>query len=446
MLQKQRKVVIHYRLNKNPENQIDLALQEVFGQQKWVTKEFPNNPIGNQEIVINWINENPEAIFFSSYTAFLPPPHMEGVEIFPIIFLSNPIDRIGSDYNFDNKQPPNTYSSVLAKHTNLEGYLHVKVALPGDRQCNNFQTYRLALVYPGNHEDEFERARKVMEQLPFVGDMNLMDESLKNLSEKLSIFFGEKLELKKKESHETFTEIKNQNLIKYINNKNILDQKLNDPNPNSEIPKQIVQYWNDTPSDVIVQIQNTVAISNPDFKQIIFNRDQAYTFLLEHYGYDIATAFKSIKIPAMQSDVFRIAYVYKYGGGYLDSTIGITKSLIPLISNKRAVFFRNIIPPHDTIINGVFFATPKNVILKGICQTIFQNLLQKKEGNIIHITGPAVYNAVVKKMESDDVLIVDWLKFAIKEYFSTHRNLTHTNKDAHWSVVQNKVGSLYENM
>lgn len=439
-----RKVVLHFRISKNPENQIDLALQEAFGKDKWVSKDFPNNPLENQELVKKWINENPNAICFSSNTAFLPLPQIEGVEIFPIIFISNPIDRFGSDYNFDKNQPPNTYSSVLAKHTTFEGYVQVKIAIPGDRQCKNFHTYRLAMAYSGINENEFKKAKNAIEQLPFIGDMNCFDESLMNLNERLSAFFGELIRLKKIEKFEVLTEIKNQNLIKLINNNNLLDLKLNDPNPYSEIPKQIVQYWHDTPSDVIVQIQKTVSISNPDFKHIIFNREQAFTFLLEHYGPDIATAFKSIKIPAMQSDVFRIAYVYKYGGGYLDSTIGITKSLIPLLSNKRAVFFRNIIPPHDTIINGVFFATPKNIILKRICQTIFQNLLQKKEGSLIHITGPGVYNALIKKLESDDVLIVDWLKFAIKEYFSTHRNLTHTNKEAHWSVVQNKVGSLYE--
>lgn len=193
-----RKIIFHYHLFKNAGTSIDAALKEAFGEKNWVTKEFPNNPTKNRTEVKEWILDNPEAVCFSSHTAFLPPPQIDGVDVFPIIFLRNPVDRIISAYNFERKQQAETFGAVLAKHTDLEGYVKVRLALPNDRQCRNFQTHRLSMMYPESEGDELTRAKKALKELPFVGRVEKFEESIGELNRKLEKFFGLKVNLRVK--------------------------------------------------------------------------------------------------------------------------------------------------------------------------------------------------------------------------------------------------------
>lgn len=187
-MKKNRKVILHYHLFKNAGTSLDAALKEAFGKENWITKEFPNNPKLNKDSVKQWIVDNPEVVCFSSHTAFLPPPKIEGVDIFPIIFLRNPIDRIISAYNFERKQNAATFGSTLARNTTLEGYIETRLSIPNDRQCRNFHTHRLAMMYPENEGEELTRAKKAIRELPFVGLVEEFDKSISDLNQKLNDF------------------------------------------------------------------------------------------------------------------------------------------------------------------------------------------------------------------------------------------------------------------
>ena len=187
-MKKKRKIILHYHLFKNAGTSLDAALKEAFGEDNWATKEFPNNPKINKEGLKNWIICNPEVVCFSSHTAFLPPPKIEDIDIFPIIFLRNPIDRIVSAYNFERKQNAETFGSVLARNTDLKGYIEIRLSIPNDRQCRNFHTHRLAMMYPEAEGDEFKRAKKAIKELPFIGLVEEFDKSINILNEKLSEF------------------------------------------------------------------------------------------------------------------------------------------------------------------------------------------------------------------------------------------------------------------
>lgn len=177
-----RTIILHYHLFKNAGTSLDQVLKDNFGE-GWVTREFPNanRPEGNTPQVEAWIRDTPDAVVFSSHTMMGPLPQIEGVRVVSIMLLRDPIERIKSAYRFEHTQAIETFGAVLARHTDLEGYVKVRLSLPHDRQCRNFQTQRLATLIPGP-APELERARTALGQLSVVGLVSDFSGTLERLA------------------------------------------------------------------------------------------------------------------------------------------------------------------------------------------------------------------------------------------------------------------------
>lgn len=107
-----------------------------------------------------------------------PLPFVDDVQIISLIFLCDPIARIISAFTFKRHQAVDTLGTKLAKEHDLEGYLRARLAIPGDRQCRNLQTNRLASFMPGP-EPELERATKALKLLTVVGRVEDFDASIR---------------------------------------------------------------------------------------------------------------------------------------------------------------------------------------------------------------------------------------------------------------------------
>ncbi len=162
-----RTIILHYHLFKNAGTSVDAILKRNFGD-KWVTREFPPTGENNTSMVEEWIQETPEAVAYSSHTMMGPIPQIEGVRVISFMLLRDPIERIKSAYRFERTQQADTWGAQLAKEHDFEGYVRARLARAGDRQCRNFQTYRLASLVPGAGS-ELKRAQRALEQLTVVG-------------------------------------------------------------------------------------------------------------------------------------------------------------------------------------------------------------------------------------------------------------------------------------
>lgn len=193
-----RTVILHYHLFKNAGTSLDAALKENFSEEKgeWVTKEFPVQPAKNREQLKQWLIDNPQAKCFSSHTAILPVPVIEGVKIIPVIFMRHPIDRMVSAYSFESKQGGDGFGAVLARNTVLSGYIETRLALGHDRQCRDFHAHRFAAMFGEKQGDEATRAKMAVKQLPFVGLVALFSESLEQLENLLTEEGFEAIKLK----------------------------------------------------------------------------------------------------------------------------------------------------------------------------------------------------------------------------------------------------------
>lgn len=167
----ERTIILHYHLFKNAGTSVDAILKRNFGD-KWITREFPPMGGNNTALVEEWIRETPEAIAYSSHTMMGPIPQIEGVRVISFMLLRDPIARIKSAYRFERTQQADTWGARLAKECDFSDYVLTRSERSGDRQCRNFQTYRMASLCPEG-ETELDSAILGMLKLSLIG---LVDE------------------------------------------------------------------------------------------------------------------------------------------------------------------------------------------------------------------------------------------------------------------------------
>ncbi len=213
-----RTIILHYHLFKNAGTSVDTILKHNFGD-KWVAREFAPMGGNNTSLIEEWIRETGEAVVYSSHTMMGPIPQVEGVRVISFMLLRDPIERIKSAYRFERAQQSDSWGAKLAKEHNFEEYVMIRLARLGDRQCRNFQTYRLASLITGQGT-ELERAKKGVYTLSVVGKVEAFDTAMRRLKEALSPFFGDILceTCRKNQSGQVLTEISKKGLQLLLEN------------------------------------------------------------------------------------------------------------------------------------------------------------------------------------------------------------------------------------
>jgi mannosyltransferase OCH1-like enzyme len=87
-------------------------------------------------------------------------------------------------------------------------------------------------------------------------------------------------------------------------------------------PKRIVQFWNDLtllPGDVRECIETWKKLVEHGFEVLLFDEHQARDFIRMKLGPRYENAYRKCYHPAMQSDYFRLCYIFIEGGGYVDA-------------------------------------------------------------------------------------------------------------------------------
>lgn len=200
------------------------------------------------------------------------------------------------------------------------------------------------------------------------------------------------------------------------------------------IPSLIVQYWDqgDRPYD-IESLMSTWKENNSDFEYRLYDRFSAEAFIAEHYDREIAELFRSAALPAMRSDIFRLAFILKHGGVYVDAGTKCLRNISDLISrNDKLVLMRK---HHGAIWNGFIAAEKDNTTLQRIWDNVLQNLKSKKIEDVWAATGPGVYNAILNGgYDENGYLILPQSEIRLG-WFRIENKLLH-KKARHWSKMQ----------
>jgi len=176
-----RKVIIHFHNFKSAGTSIDYILQRNFGG-RWMAWEENDDPAA----ITALIQKRPSLKAISSHTVAIRLPESPGIQFFPIVFLRHPMDRAVSMYRFYNQYRRHPGKEAeQARKTDLPGFIAWQ--LDRGRDYRNYYTMRLSrwngLSESG--QSEFERARKALSELPFVGLVDQFDASLSRLADYL---------------------------------------------------------------------------------------------------------------------------------------------------------------------------------------------------------------------------------------------------------------------
>ena len=128
------------------------------------------------------------------------------------------------------------------------------------------------------------------------------------------------------------------------------------------IPPTIVQYWDETtpPADVAALMQSWRA-HNPGHRHVRFDRAAAQAFLQARYPPEVLLAWRRAREPAMQADVFRLAWLFAEGGCYADADDRCLRPLGELLPTPvRFVAFQE---EYGTLGNNFLAAAPRHPLL-----------------------------------------------------------------------------------
>jgi hypothetical protein len=88
-----------------------------------------------------------------------------------------------------------------------------------------------------------------------------------------------------------------------------------------KIPNRIVQFWDNLdrlPDDVSECIKTWKKTEEQGVERLLFDKQQAGDFIYQKLGLRHKRAYDKCYHPAMQSDFFRLCYIFAEGGCYID--------------------------------------------------------------------------------------------------------------------------------
>lgn len=171
--------------------------------------------------------------------------------------------------------------------------------------------------------------------------------------------------------------------------------------PNT-IPKKIMLFWHDQnlPDDVTESIEK-IKNFNSDYIVTLFNEETAQKYIQQNYDENLSTLFiKHCPHIIMKADLFRICYLLKEGGIYVDIDIDCYASLDSIFEYQQfSCFFLYAEGNPSCIENGFIACEPKSYVISFILTQITDHLTRKQNfTNIWEHTGPGAVTMAIMKL------------------------------------------------
>ena len=165
-----------------------------------------------------------------------------------------------------------------------------------------------------------------------------------------------------------------------------------------KIPKNLYQVWHDKNNlPVFYNKYNTeLKKLNPDYQIFLFDEKEIDLFVNTYYSGEIVELYNRIQIIAAKVDFWRILYLYKNGGVYLDIDSMFIEPLSKLINeNDMAIITRESNYPYEYVQWGLIFCKD-HPILKKTIENIVDNLKNNRYPNHVgKMTGPYPFTQAI---------------------------------------------------
>lgn len=106
------------------------------------------------------------------------------------------------------------------------------------------------------------------------------------------------------------------------------------------IPKVIIQYWhslNEIPHDVLECIESWKPLKEKGFQFKLFDDQLAKEFIINNLEEKHLISYLKCHHPAMRCDYFRLCYLYKCGGFYVDADELLLNTDVDLMYNDNNI-------------------------------------------------------------------------------------------------------------
>ena len=212
----------------------------------------------------------------------------------------------------------------------------------------------------------------------------------------------------------------------------------------SSLPS-LVQYWDvsNIPAQLYARMNDWKNL-NPSWNYCRFNRESAATFLGQKYSSELCDAFLDVRLPAMQADVFRVAYLNARGGVWVDAATVALKPLDTWLDRDQSlVLLRRPHQEHPKVATQLIYASHKtHPLLQEAWVRLVYSLLHRLGVKVYRDFGPGLFRDLMVEnpclSEGLQVMQVQ----SLQSYFQIGSSSSVITADHHWSQRQQSE-SLY---
>jgi mannosyltransferase OCH1-like enzyme len=200
----------------------------------------------------------------------------------------------------------------------------------------------------------------------------------------------------------------------------------------------IIQYWAQGEQPISLR---AVTIGwqrlNPGWAYRCFNRTTASVFFKDALGVPAQQDFLSIRLPAMQADVFRVAYIMTHGGLWVDAA---TTCLSPLDHwldpQSPLVLLRKPHMDSTKVWNGFIYAhQPHHQFLRTVWRRIASLIARRAGTGVWKMFGPGLFGETLMDTNlAKQVYVVSHKEFADHVRIGSSRLFMPAEQ--HWSIRQ----------
>jgi len=201
------------------------------------------------------------------------------------------------------------------------------------------------------------------------------------------------------------------------------------PAPTTPIPRRIVQFWDtpDPPTDILDALQSWPD-HNPGWTYQRLDDTAARAFLAKTYAPDITAAYDRGREPAQKCDLFRLAWLYAFGGLYADAD---DRCLAPLDTSLPQGF--SLIAyqeEYGTIGNNLLACTPRHPVI-GRALRLAVDAINRGDADILWLaTGPGLLTRAFAQEPPENALILE--RHALRRITLPHTAMAYKRTARHW--------------
>jgi len=232
---------------------------------------------------------------------------------------------------------------------------------------------------------------------------------------------------------------------------------------NVSIPLRVFQYWDtDIPPEQVQTLinRNRYLCKMADIEYVLLNDSDARDCIRKHFSEEVYKAYDISPHPAMKCDLFRLCYLYQYGGFYLDADMVLTEKFLELFAIKgELVVFKWDSQNITGVCNWLIGSVPQCPVIDFAISTVSKSIINACKNNVenilkqtLGISGPALFTRVLgsyiaSKENHPDFSILPIGVAVVSYAFSLVQNgtgflktaLSYKTTNLHWSVAAKSI-------